>query len=256
MKIDSVRIDPTLLAPGQQAQQPAEAASSTKKGTGLVARFGDVVTLSGAEKAVARDDKAQNTTRKIDVAAQTPRSDAGAKPQQSITTELTNASQAEERPAFSRADLDKLLAAYGSVAGDERYTETYDLNADGRIDFEDLNSLLSQIRENEPADAPSFTQDDLDGLLASFGASQADERFNASYDLNGDGRVDFDDLNSMLTAMKQHQTAGDPDPLQMLVDAFGKISGDAGFEGALDLNNDGTINFSDLNRLLTSLNNG
>lgn len=254
MKIDTVRIDPSLLAPGQQGQaQGAPAASGPAARGPLVARFDDVVTLSGEARSVSAGDVAQKTTRRIHAAAQEPRP-APVKPEAQGITQALTAAGTEDRPSFTRADLDKLLESYGSVAGDDRYNETYDLNADGRIDFEDLNSLLSQIREPAASDAPSFTEKDLDGLLASFGATQADERFNGAYDLNGDGRVDFDDLNSMLTAMKSQQTAGDADPLQMLVEAFGRRFGDAGFESALDLNSDGQINFTDLNRLLTSLN--
>lgn len=48
-------------------------------------------------------------------------------------------------------------------------------------------------------DGVTYGQAELDSLLASFGAGQGSAQFNAASDLNGDGLVNFDDLNRLLS---------------------------------------------------------
>lgn len=49
------------------------------------------------------------------------------------------------------------------------------------------------------ADGVTFGQQDLDSLLSAFGSRQGDGQFNSAFDFNGDGAVDFDDLNRLLS---------------------------------------------------------
>lgn len=92
-------------------------------------------------------------------------------------------------------------------------------------------------------------------FLESYGANRGDNRYNEKFDLDGDGVIGFSDLNALLS-----QPAEQADPrvftgadLDGLLASFNKSLGDDGFNPEYDLNQDGVVNFTDLNSLVQNL---
>lgn len=108
---------------------------------------------------------------------------------------------------YSQTDIENLLKIFGAVKGDESFDDTMDMNADGKIDVDDLNQMLSNSSPAEPQPAEArpttYTQDDINNLQEIFGAVQGDEAFDGSMDMNGDGKIDVDDLNHMLSNIEE-----------------------------------------------------
>ena len=73
--------------------------------------------------------------------------------------------------------------------------------------MDDLNHVLSNLAAEEPAPAESepvtYTQNDIDNLLKVFGSVDGDDAFDTSMDMNGDGKIDVDDLNHMLSNFEE-----------------------------------------------------
>lgn len=161
---------------------------------------------------------------------------------------------------FTQADIDSLLKLFGSTNADADFNEQFDLDGNGTINLQDLNAMLAQISQVQPQGLeepePSFTQEDLDLLLESFGAQAGDENYSDALDLDGDGIIGLQDLNAMLANL-----SAQPQPatytqshIDQLTAAFGASTGDENFVAQLDLNEDGTLNLADLNAMLASIN--
>ena len=165
---------------------------------------------------------------------------------QSLQTAGTNAQSAPDEPSM----VDRMRASMFSSSGDDNYNARLDLDSNGRINFADMKRYLEgndtpAIRPAEPA----LSQSRQDRMRAAFFSTTGDDSFDASADLNGDGRINFAD------AALLRNGPGDPAPVAMadrMRDAFFATKGDAGFDAALDLNNDGRINFADLQALRDS----
>ncbi len=160
---------------------------------------------------------------------------------------------------FTQADIDSLLNLFGSTNADSDFNEQFDLDGNGTINLQDLNAMLAQISQVQPQGIeepePSFTQEDLDLLLESFGAQAGDENYSDALDLDGDGIIGLQDLNAMLANL-----SAQPQPatytqshIDQLTAAFGASTGDENFVAQLDLNEDGTLNLADLNAMLASM---
>lgn len=106
-------------------------------------------------------------------------------------------------PTYTQGDIDDLLKLWGTAEGDDSFDPTKDMNADGKIDVDDLNHMLSNFAEPEPVASPTYTQDDVDHLLRMWGTAQGDEGFDDSMDMNADGKIDVDDLNHMLSNFEE-----------------------------------------------------
>lgn len=106
----------------------------------------------------------------------------------------------------------------------------------------------------EPPTPPADSR--MASFLASYGASKGDSRFNEKFDLDGDGVIGFSDLNALLSqpaepaAEQRVFTSGD---LDGLLKSFNSRLGDDGFNPEYDLNQDGVIDFTDLNNLVNNL---
>jgi Ca2+-binding EF-hand superfamily protein len=160
---------------------------------------------------------------------------------------------------FTQTDLDNLSKLLGASKGDSQYQEQFDLDGNGTINLQDLNAMLAQISEGQQAasvDGPTFTQDDLDLLLEAFGAQTGDENYSEALDLDGDGLIGLQDLNTMLGSLSQQpeQQGYSQTHIDQLTAAFGASTGDENFVASLDLNEDGTLNMADLNAMLASMN--
>lgn len=109
-------------------------------------------------------------------------------------------SPTEEPPAqYTQEDLDLLHAAFGAQVGDENYSDALDLDGDGIIGLDDLNLMLTNLSQSPEAQNP--TPSTVDQLIAAFGTSQGDDAFVAELDLNGDGTLNLDDLNALLSTL-------------------------------------------------------
>lgn len=100
----------------------------------------------------------------------------------------------------------------------------------------------------EPA-VKSFSPDDINALIESFGLKSGEDSFNIAFDLNGDGVIDSQDLNQALA----NATPAEPTQLEQVQGAFGLARGDEGFNQDLDLNKDGVIDSQDLNEALANI---
>jgi Ca2+-binding EF-hand superfamily protein len=99
----------------------------------------------------------------------------------------------------------------------------------------------------------SFTAIDIDRLLGSFGVEAGAEGFNSQYDFDNDGVINFGDLNALLSRISGDAGVQQQSLLEQLTDRIGSSKGDERFNPNLDFDNDGIINFGDLNTLLTNL---
>jgi Ca2+-binding EF-hand superfamily protein len=220
-------------------------------------------------------------------AAQVSRTDA----QTSTPVAQSNAGA----PADPLADI---LKAFGQRSTDAGFSSALDVNGDGVINFADLNAALT--KQNAPGetnpptggplpvepdplaptpasldadeggaiDAPTgapapttgeeeegpavFTAEDVDRALGAFGTSEGDDAFNSAYDFDNDGVINFGDLNELLSRIGAGANAQQT-LLDQLTERFGASNGDERFNANLDFDNDGVINFGDLNTLLANL---
>lgn len=105
----------------------------------------------------------------------------------------------------------------------------------------------------DDADEPRvYTNKDIELVLGAFGAGADDERFDPELDFDGDGQIGFPDLNELLARLDQGQSPQQT-LIDQLTDLFGLSANDQRFNPALDFDNDGVINFTDLNTLLARL---
>jgi Ca2+-binding EF-hand superfamily protein len=79
------------------------------------------------------------------------------------------------------------------------------------------------------------------------------EGFNSQYDFDNDGVINFGDLNALLSRISGDAGVQQQSLLEQLTDRIGSSKGDERFNPNLDFDNDGIINFGDLNTLLTNL---
>lgn len=93
----------------------------------------------------------------------------------------------------------------------------------------------------------------MDRMKASFFTRQGDDGFDATVDLNSDGRID----NADLAALRADGSAPEPvSMLQQMQQSFLTRAGDERFDPGLDMNTDGIINFADLAMLRAKLETG
>lgn len=104
---------------------------------------------------------------------------------------------------------------------------------------------------NTPDEPRVYTLDDIELALGAFGTAEGEDGFNIDFDFDGDGRINFGDLNELLTRVGG-QTAQQT-LISQLTELFGVNSNDSRFNTALDFDSDGVINFNDLNTLLSRL---
>ena len=198
-------------------------------------------------------------------------------------------------PADPLADI---LKSFGQRSSDTGFNSALDVNGDGVINFADLNATLSKQNApgetdpptggplpvepdplaptpasldadeagqiDSPTGAPAsptgedeegptvFTAEDVDRALSAFGTSEGDDAFNSAYDFDNDGVINFGDLNELLGRIGAGTNAQQT-LLDQLTERFGVSNGDERFNANLDFDNDGVINFGDLNTLLANL---
>ena len=278
-------LKPPSKSASKEAAEAAEKAAATP--AALALRSGaDTVELSPEAAEALR--ATLDPTAEISSAAQPSRTDAQTPP---ITR---NTDRAATQHVFTQADVDSILKLYGASEGQSGFDASFDFNGDGKIDFSDLNFVLSNVASAPPgitpppgnkpqagltADdgtthpvnheptanpatptqqapdgaQPRYTPNDLTGLINTFGKTASDQGFNPAFDLDGNGKVDFNDLNSLLSNLGQPVTGEAQQHLTSVLEAFGAQTGDPRYNPDLDHGNKGYIGFIDLNRALDSL---
>lgn len=210
-----------------------------------------------------------------DVTASAPRQlDPGASPETIVPSggpvapALLDPASATDAPGAPVTDteLRGLLEAFGTVSGDDGYTESYDSNGDGAVDVNDLLELLARINRDglvvEDTGGPArYTSADLEGLLKAFGTSEGQSGYDVKHDRTGDGRIDVNDLLEVLSGYDENAPVpaaarSAEQSLEALTRAFGLSSGDEGFDQASDIDGNGTIDANDLLSLLHTVHNG
>ncbi len=109
-----------------------------------------------------------------------------------------------------------------------------------------------------PPTEPPVTPTDsrLQDFLAAYGATKGDGRYSEKFDLDGDGVIGFADLNTLLSQpaeTTQDQRVFTAADLDSLLASFNSRLGDANYNPEFDFDQDGVINFADLNRLVENL---
>jgi Ca2+-binding EF-hand superfamily protein len=250
--------------------------------SGLASSRADVVELSlASESAGTYGGVTRTEAAKKSAAAQAAPTGAQQSPAPGAA-----AADSAPRQVFNQSHLDGLLASFGARSGDASYDPAFDHNGDGVIDFSDLNNVLSNFEppateqpaaqgaapgaqapvapaEAEepagatpapaPADGETFGPGDLSGLLQAFGRRAGEQGYDARFDINSDGVVDFSDLNSALSAFDPPVPEQQQLELTGLLGAFGSSAGDETFDARFDYDGDGRVAFNDLNRLLDEL---
>ncbi len=192
-------------------------------------------------------------------------------------------SQPSAGPRLS-PDLKSLLGSFGRREGDEGFNAAYDYDGDGRITSYDLAQHLgrsassgsSEPPRTDPPTTPSSTSDPvLDAIRAAWGARAGEAKFDAELDLDGDGAINARDLAFHLGAARNSGSGGAPsggdsaggasaagassapesiaESVKALLAAFGRRTGDQGFETRFDEDSDGAITSRDLAQLLGRL---
>lgn len=298
MKVNGIRTDAdiqSLLALGQSGQTKR---TETTGGPGadaspvLLPTRADVVSLAAdtappvSYTAPVNVSKASFTESRSHVTSAPVNDPADARPKakaQSSAAQLSPApaqssagpaaKDAQSNAVYTQADLDRVLASFGARTGDQNYDPTLDFNADGAIDFGDLNHVLSNFSTEPTAPTPPatptppvvpteptapagpepFTVGDLTALIGGYGLRAGQQGFDPRLDVNGNGELDFGDLNHVLSQIAPGSTAQQQSTLEGLANAYGLREGDEGYDVRFDLDQDGLVGFSDLNRLLNDL---
>lgn len=105
-------------------------------------------------------------------------------------------------PAFGEAHLEAIRGAFGSVKGQEGYTEFADANGDGIVDFNDTTHVLANWGKTsgENTALPNvYGPEHLEIVKGLLGAQEGDDRYAATADPNGDGVIDFNDITFILS---------------------------------------------------------
>lgn len=114
----------------------------------------------------------------------------------------------------------------------------------------------AELAAASSAAPPAFTLKDVELLKGAFGSAAGDDRFNAAYDLDGNGAINTQDLVSLLGRIAPEEApAATPatftqKDIEQLKNAFGAATGDDRFSAAYDLDGNGTINTLDLVKFL------
>ncbi len=114
-----------------------------------------------------------------------------------FSAEAPFAEPVEDAPPTA-ADVNNLLAAWGTSAGEERFNARFDLNGDGRVGAHDLAELLGRPPAETATDALPTRQERLSNLLEAFGSRLGDQQFNSAFDFDGDGVINAADLADFL----------------------------------------------------------
>ncbi len=177
----------------------------------------------------------------------------------------TSRSHAAKRAAAIKADI----AAKQAVPTTTPVAPTLPANAAQDVapvkavaqvaqDVQTVSATPAAPAQETPPATPDASQTDLNGLLAAYGAVNGDPRFDPRFDFNSDGRIDFNDLNTALSAL----AATPPKPVAQtfslsdvttLLSSYGRRQGEQGFDARFDTNNDGVVDFTDLNHVLSNL---
>ncbi len=139
--------------------------------------------------------------------------------------------------------LQRIQDAFGAQIGGDNYSLDIDLNADGKITALDISAAIGGT---QPAGNPVT----LDALKGAFGSQVGDAAYNATLDLNQDGSVTAQDISALLGSQQANAPAPEPTMIDRIKQAFGKATGDAGFDAEVDLDGDGRITPLDISRAL------
>jgi hypothetical protein len=145
-----------------------------------------------------------------------------------------------------------ILKAFGQRSTDAGFDSALDVNGDGVINFADLNATLTKLNAQGESDPPTggplpVEPDPLAANPATLNADEGDVIEEAADDA---------EVGAPTTPAGEDEegpavfTAED---LDRALGAFGASEGDDAFNSAYDFDNDGVINFGDLNTLLANL---
>jgi len=116
------------------------------------------------------------------------------------TGAVDNDDDEHSKQVFTKADMDRLLGAFGRTSEQKGFTPGLDLNADGVINSSDLAALLSRF-DNSQTPATQTPAEQLRGLLDAFGTQVKSNGPNGVYDYNGDGSITASDLAELLSRL-------------------------------------------------------
>lgn len=177
----------------------------------------------------------------------------------------TSRAQAAKRAEAAKADIAAKNTA-STIAAKQAALTAHDAapSAASPANAQDVQTATAPAAQDKPAPpatsaSPDSTQPDLNGLLAAYGSSTGEARFDARFDYNNDGRIDFNDLNSALSSLAA--TPPQPETPQTfslsdvtnLLSSYGRRQGEQGFDARFDTNQDGVVDFTDLNHVLSNL---
>lgn len=132
---------------------------------------------------------------------------------------MINDEQGGSKLGFNDADVNAVQAALGSSVGERRYNSNYDFDGDGVVSGADLMVVVNNFGVSPPPEAPPmegakpirgdvpFTNDDVPAVKAAFGSTEGERHYNASYDLDGDGKIDGSDLIGVLNSLQPGEGA-------------------------------------------------
>jgi len=106
----------------------------------------------------------------------------------------------EPEPTYTGADLDALLAAFGSKSGDEGFDASADLDGDGVVGLPDLLAMLKQMEA--PASDASGGDDLVQKVIDSMGLKRGEAGFIGEADLNADGQVTPNDVTKLVEMLR------------------------------------------------------
>jgi len=132
----SAATSPTLAAIASRksfSAQPAQVSRGGAQELPLLSRSGEI---ARAAASIRRQDASRE-------AAGTPASSPGASGASQAAAE--SAGETSQPRVFTPEDLESLLQAFGSQAGDELYDAQWDLDQNGTINSIDLNMMLTQM---------------------------------------------------------------------------------------------------------------
>lgn len=243
MNVTSAQNDPSLIRQAMQ-MKPAANPKAVEKANFGQQRKAEVHAAKPGQPGPATPHHAAPATDQASALrtlaaqqAQTPLIQADPRLEHSGAQEI----QAPAEGAMHTITVQGLNAAWGT--DDPRY----DLTGDGTVGVDDLLILLNNGGTMQVPVPPDYQPEQtVDGLLAAWGTS------DPVYDLNGDGKVDVDDLLMLLNGNGQpepaeasaEQTAPPMLTLEGLRGAWG--SDDARY----DFNQDGVVNERDLETLI------
>jgi hypothetical protein len=136
----------------------------------------------------------------------------------------------------------KIIAWYDMNGDGIINLEDFDLNGDGAVTWVDVQLVINTVNATTYVQRQDFNLDgkvdnaDVEIIIAWMGKGKM-----ALYDMNGDGKVDWHDLDV------NNDGTVDMRDIVMVARAYGSRIGEANYDPRVDFNQDGVIDDADVN---------